>query len=112
MAVATLSPSPTELHLDGFEVEAHSIIIQIATKRAVAACPSCGAFSDRVHSRYTRTLADLPWHGVPVRICLRTRHFFCSSAAPPPARSRSSRSACPRRSSPTLCQLIRHTSNL
>jgi transposase len=81
MDVATLSPSPAELHLDGFEVETHSITIQIATKRMVAACPSCGAFSDRVHSRYTRTLGDLPWHGVPVRICLHTRRFFCRTAA-------------------------------
>ena len=77
MDVATLSPSPAKLHLDGFEVDARSITIRIATKRAVAACPSCGQFSDRLHSRYTRTLADLPWHGVPVRICLHTRRFFC-----------------------------------
>lgn len=81
MDVATLSPSPTELHLDGFEVDARSITIQIATKRTVAPCPSCGQFSDRIHSRYTRTLTDLPWHGVPVRICLHTRRFFCRTAA-------------------------------
>ena len=79
MDVATLSPSPRELHLDGFEVEARSITIRIAPKRSVAACPTCGAFSDRVHSRYTRTLSDLPWHGVPVRLCLHTRRFFCTT---------------------------------
>ncbi len=54
MDVATVSPSPIELHLDGFEVETHSITIQIATKRVVAQCPTCGEFSDRIHSRYTR----------------------------------------------------------
>ena len=42
MDVATLSPSPAELHLDGFEVEARSITIQIATQRCVVACPTCG----------------------------------------------------------------------
>jgi hypothetical protein len=52
--VATVSPSPIELHLDDFEVETHSITIQIATKRVVAQCPTCGEFSDRIHSRYTR----------------------------------------------------------
>jgi hypothetical protein len=46
----------------------------------VAPCPSCGGFSNRVHSRYTRSLADLPWHGVPVRIRLRTRRFVCRTA--------------------------------
>lgn len=80
MDVATLSPSPLELHLDGFEVEAHSITIRITAKRAVARCPSCGEFSDRIHSRYTRTLSDLPWHGVPVRLCLHTRRFFCRTS--------------------------------
>jgi transposase len=79
MDVATLSPSPTELHLDGFEVEARSITIQIAARRPVARCPSCGQSSDRIHSRYTRTLTDLPWHGIPVRLRLHTRRFFCSS---------------------------------
>lgn len=80
MDVATLSPSPAELHLDGFEVEARSITIRTATKRAVAPCPSCGQFSDRIHSHYTRTLSDLPWHGVPVQICLQTRRFFCDTS--------------------------------
>jgi transposase len=34
-----------------------------------------------VHSRYTRTLADLPWQGVPVRVRLRVRRFFCDTLA-------------------------------
>ncbi|MDP9352879.1 MAG: transposase family protein [Chloroflexota bacterium] len=33
--------------------------------------------SRRPHSVYTRTLADLPWGGVPVRLRVRTRKFFC-----------------------------------
>lgn len=81
MDVATLSPNLAELHLDGFEVEARSIMIQVAARRPVARCPSCGQVSDRVHSRYTRTLSDLPWHGIPVRLCLRTRRFFCRTTA-------------------------------
>lgn len=77
MDVATLSPSPTELHLDGFEVEVYTITIRIVTERGLTACPSWGQFSDLIHSRYTRTLSDLPWHAVPVRVCLPTRRFFC-----------------------------------
>jgi transposase len=30
-----------------------------------------------VHSRYARTLADLPWARIPVRPRLRVRRFFC-----------------------------------
>src|SRR5262245_48809864 len=46
-------------------------------------CPQCGEFSTRVHSRYTRTLADLPWQGRAIRIELRVRRFFCLAAACP-----------------------------
>ena len=81
MDVATLSPSPLELHLKGFEAEARSITIQLAARRPVARCPACGQLSDRVHSRYRRTLSDLPWHGIPVQLCLHTRRFFCRTPA-------------------------------
>lgn len=30
-----------------------------------------------MHSRYKRTLADLPWEGLPVRMLLQARKFFC-----------------------------------
>jgi transposase len=40
----------------------------------------CAKQSLRVHSRYTRTLADLPWQGIPVTIRLRVRRFFCEEA--------------------------------
>ena len=46
-------------------------------------CPQCGEPSTRVHSRYTRTLADLPWQGRAVRIELQVRRFCCLAAACP-----------------------------
>jgi transposase len=39
------------------------------------------ARSARVHSRYTRTLADLPWQGIPVTVRLSVRRFFCDQEA-------------------------------
>jgi transposase len=42
-----------------------------------ATCPLCHQASSRVHSRYTRTLADLPWARIPVTLRLRVRRFFC-----------------------------------
>jgi transposase len=42
-------------------------------------CPGCARSSRRVHSRYSRQLSDLPWEGIPVRIALRVRRFFCGS---------------------------------
>jgi transposase len=45
-----------------------------------SSCPQCGEVSARLHSRYTRTLADLPWRGRVVRIELQVRRFFCLAA--------------------------------
>src|SRR6185312_15231502 len=45
-----------------------------------ATCPLCRRLSERVHSRYVRELADLPWRGVAVRLRLWVRRFFCDTA--------------------------------
>lgn len=51
---------------------------------AGATCPACGHASTRIHSRYRRTLRDLPCCGTPVRLLLAVRRFRCL------------RSTCPR----------------
>jgi transposase len=51
-------------------------LVMLAVRRA-APCPGCAQPSSHIHSYYERRLADLPWNGVPVRIRLRTRRFFC-----------------------------------
>ena len=42
-----------------------------------AACPKCGTVSGRVHSRYSRRLADAAIGGRQVEILLAVRRFFC-----------------------------------
>jgi transposase len=59
------------------------IVITATARRHVVACPECGQPSRRVHSRYQRTLADLPWHGLRVRLALSVRKFFCDTPACP-----------------------------
>jgi transposase len=75
----TLLPDPAELCLDRLISEANSITIVVAAARSTASCPNCQHPSQRVHSRYVRSLADLPWNGIAVRLRLHTRRFFCSS---------------------------------
>jgi transposase len=43
------------------------------------ACPRCGAESSRVHSRYIRTVSDLPCLGRKVRLHLQGRRFVCNA---------------------------------
>jgi len=59
----------------------NAIVIRLSTNAASVACPLCCQHSRRVHSRYPRTLADLPWNRVAVRIHLRSRKLFCDNPA-------------------------------
>ena len=46
-------------------------------------CPDCGRPSRRVHGHYTRSVADLPWGGVPVRFRIRARKLRCTNPSCP-----------------------------
>lgn len=48
--------------------EGEVTVITVRAAASEAACPSCGALARRVHSRYVRTLADLPLSGRVVRL--------------------------------------------
>ena len=78
MMSRTLVPDATEVALECLKVAGPGqLLMLLRTVRSDAACPGCGTFSARVHSRYLRRLSDLPWEGLPVRVQLRTRRFFC-----------------------------------
>lgn len=77
----TLLPDPSHLTLELLRADQSSITALMATTDASAACPLCGAISSRIHSRYVRNLADLPWNGTPVRLRLTVRRFFCEEAS-------------------------------
>jgi transposase len=57
-----------------------SLTLVVKATRTQAECPRCHRPSTRVHSYYTRKVADLPWHGVSVRLELRTRRFRCKNS--------------------------------
>jgi transposase len=75
----TLLPNPTLLRLDYLSAVDSCITLTLATSRQQADCPLCDRPSRRVHSHYVRTLADLPWNGVPVRLRLTVRRFLCDT---------------------------------
>jgi len=61
--------------------EAAGIVIEAVSAAERGVCPACGQESDRVHSRYRRSLVDLPNCGRPVRVRLEVRRFRCANAA-------------------------------
>ncbi len=77
MSHGTLVPNIAEVTLICLRPKDGAIEMQLRTCHASSKCPACGTSSRRVHSRYRRTLEDLPWEGLRVRILLETRRFFC-----------------------------------
>lgn len=75
----TLVPDPDRLEVLSLRVEAGTIILTTRTCSETAPCPICGRPSSRVHSWYRRRLADLPWQGIPARLMLWSRRFFCDT---------------------------------
>lgn len=55
------------------------ITILTVPKLSESICPLCAVVSGRVHSHYTRTLADLPWQGRRAAIQVRARRFCCDN---------------------------------
>ncbi|MBV9453681.1 MAG: transposase family protein [Rubrobacter sp.] len=74
-------PASKLLDLISFELTKRHHPIRENLRAATAPCAVCGKQSGRVHSRYTRTLADLPWQGVAVTVRVRVRRFFCDQRA-------------------------------
>lgn len=80
MSQATILPDPTRLGLLRLSASEAGITAVVATTAPGAPCPVCGGTATRIHSRYVRTVADLPWHGVAFRLQLGARRFFCERA--------------------------------
>jgi transposase len=77
MKRGTLLPDTAEVKLGFLRPKDGTIQMHLRACRVSAVCPQCQTISSRVHSRYARELGDLPWEGIPVRIYLQTRKFFC-----------------------------------
>jgi transposase len=73
------------LALEAWDINdaAAEVTCHVTSTQACVPCPLCHVQTSRVHSRYTRTLADLPWGAYAVRIQLRVRKFFCDNPACP-----------------------------
>lgn len=72
---------PAHFRLEQIESISHMVILSLAVETSEAPCPLCQQASYRVHSHYTRTLADLPCIGKTVQLLVRVRRFFCENRA-------------------------------
>jgi transposase len=78
-----LFPHLAGIHVERVVASGRLVRLEAATRGSVAACPACGQTSNRVHSRYERSLADRGVGGREVTIQLRVRRFFCDDPSCP-----------------------------
>jgi transposase len=57
-----------------------AITLTLRSRQRTTRCPLCSRRASRIHSRYERTLADLPWGEHPVVLRLRVRRLFCDNS--------------------------------
>src|ERR1700686_4114190 len=62
------SLTPEGLSVERIEIGPEKIVAVARSPSRTSCCPSCGHASSRIHSRYQRSLADLPAHGRSVEI--------------------------------------------
>jgi transposase len=77
LPLPALLPESARLALQRVRIDGEAITLAVQVIASTSQCPRCGQPSTRVHSRYVRTLADLPCQGKAVHIRLHVRRFFC-----------------------------------
>lgn len=75
----TILPDPATLALIMLRDDHDHITAVVRSTTTESRCPCCDTPTSRVHSRYQRTLLDLPWHGVAMYLALQVRRFFCDA---------------------------------
>ena len=72
-----LLAAPAGSRLDYCALDLDNLTVHLAITTPSAPCPVCGSDARRIHSRYTRRLADLPCFGRSVRLHVTVRRFSC-----------------------------------
>ncbi|SEO20463.1 Transposase [bacterium A37T11] len=73
-------PSNLQLKAETIDSEPGVLYVHTSVYQKDSACPICGKRSNRIHSRYTRTLLDLPISGNIAKVKLKARKYFCDNA--------------------------------
>jgi transposase len=77
MEAKLLLSLPKGLEVTNIEVTNGVLTISVVSTQRSVCCPLCSSPATRMHSHYTRTVADLPCAGQQVCLLLQVRKFFC-----------------------------------
>ncbi len=78
-----LFPEDACFQVTHIEMTSEEVTLEGTSTQPEGWCPLCSEPASRVHSRYERTLQDLPWSGKRVRLSLHVRRFFCANPCCP-----------------------------
>lgn len=81
MDVQPVLALPNGLEVRGIEMIATVLTITAVSTQMCPCCPLCGTPASRVHSRYTRSVTDLPCGGQQVRLQVEVRKCFCEKSS-------------------------------
>ncbi|MBD1842974.1 transposase family protein [Cyanobacteria bacterium FACHB-63] len=78
-----LLPSQSQLRLEtgSLDTVRKHFSLVVTSVQTNSHCPICQNASHRIHSRYQRTLEDLPCSNYAVTLVLQARKFFCINPA-------------------------------
>ncbi len=71
---------PSGFVVERLEIDADRVVVSVRAIASAGVCPSCGACSQRVQSRYWRRAADLPIAGRRADLKVIVRRFWCDAA--------------------------------
>ncbi|MFF4567642.1 transposase family protein [Streptomyces sp. NPDC001435] len=74
-----LFPSVPGVAVVAVHSEGNAIRVEARCTPIGAACPDCSHWTERVHSSYLRSPADLPAAGRSAQLVLKVRRFFCTA---------------------------------
>jgi transposase len=83
LLLSQLLRAPVGSRLVQTDFDGVTLSLGVATTHPNAFCPVCGHETWRVHSRYTRCLAEEPVFGHQVRLQMTVRRFLCSESRCP-----------------------------
>jgi zinc-finger of transposase IS204/IS1001/IS1096/IS1165 len=83
MPILPLLALPPHFEITRFSKQEGTLCVSLLSTQPSSHCPLCGSAATRIHSRYQRTLADLPSVGQSVCFLLWVRKFFCDTPTCP-----------------------------
>jgi transposase len=81
MGSSPFLPLPSTLGIDSVEQHSQTVVVHLSATSPTAPCPRCETPGSRVHSRYLRTIADLPCVGQRLVLKLLVRKWVCPASS-------------------------------